>query len=503
MTTQVPGQAGLPSPNPSKSYWLQDPSNVLIGHRSTQELPDTADVIIIGSGITGAFAAHFLKRGVNADGVGVRGGESLVMLEAREACFGATGRNGGHCQPFLYGNAPAVAEFELENYRFLRDLVSSENIPCDWVDVTGVHGYLTPTLFNAAAATAERLKASHPHLAEGIDVVQPHDTKRLRELRVPTVAGAIIQPRAASLWPYKLVSHILERLLRDFDDAVEFNLQTCTPVTSLTRLNGETALNAGGWKVHTPRGTITTPKILLATNGYTSHILPAMTDLIVPVRGQISSLLPTGIHDVPVPRLPHSYVFASQQTDSTPWRDDYMVQRPLSRGGTANQGGGGEFIFGGGRGLAANKGIAEYKDDEVEGAVAEFLRTELCPPLDLTTAQSGTQLKATFSWTGIMGYSRDAHPWVGPVPSRLGGGEGMFVCAGYTGHGMPNGALCARAVVGMMRGTDAKGGLPGSYVVSEERVERVRKGDTIQEAQEKDVWAEAFPELGFIPSTGC
>jgi glycine/D-amino acid oxidase-like deaminating enzyme len=63
-------------------YWLQNPSYVLLGRRSTPDLPHTADVIVVGSGITGAFAAREL----------VAKGRSVLMLEAREACWGATGR---------------------------------------------------------------------------------------------------------------------------------------------------------------------------------------------------------------------------------------------------------------------------------------------------------------------------------------------------------------------------------------------------------------------------
>lgn len=86
MAAQAPkdSPAGLPVDNPSKSYWLSEPSEILLGHRTTKDLPQTADVLIIGSGINGAFAAHFLKQkapNLNA-----------VMLEAREACWGATGR---------------------------------------------------------------------------------------------------------------------------------------------------------------------------------------------------------------------------------------------------------------------------------------------------------------------------------------------------------------------------------------------------------------------------
>ena len=75
-------QAELPTPSSTLSYWHRDPSVKLLGHRTTEDLPSTADVVVIGSGITGTFAAQEL----------VVGGRGVVMLEAREACWGATGR---------------------------------------------------------------------------------------------------------------------------------------------------------------------------------------------------------------------------------------------------------------------------------------------------------------------------------------------------------------------------------------------------------------------------
>jgi hypothetical protein len=74
----------LPTPNSSKSFWHSEPDEVLIGHRSTEELPEYADVVVVGCGITGASAARYLSE--SQSGLGV------VVLEAREVCWGATGR---------------------------------------------------------------------------------------------------------------------------------------------------------------------------------------------------------------------------------------------------------------------------------------------------------------------------------------------------------------------------------------------------------------------------
>ncbi|MAB91712.1 MAG: FAD-dependent oxidoreductase, partial [Planctomycetes bacterium] len=50
--------------------------------------------MIVGSGITGAITAYKLLQ--------EKPGASIVVLEARQACSGATGRNGGHCRAGRY-----------------------------------------------------------------------------------------------------------------------------------------------------------------------------------------------------------------------------------------------------------------------------------------------------------------------------------------------------------------------------------------------------------------
>lgn len=89
----------MPSENPSQSYWHMQPSEKLLGHRTTSDLPDSADVIIVGSGISGAFAAQTLRE--------KRPELKVIMLEAREACWGATGRV-SHVTQTLAARVPVV-----------------------------------------------------------------------------------------------------------------------------------------------------------------------------------------------------------------------------------------------------------------------------------------------------------------------------------------------------------------------------------------------------------
>lgn len=77
----------LPRDNPTQSYW-QDPPDAIADSRTTDSLPETTDVVIVGSGITGAAVAWGLLQNSGAQR------QSIVMLEARQTCSGATGRNG-------------------------------------------------------------------------------------------------------------------------------------------------------------------------------------------------------------------------------------------------------------------------------------------------------------------------------------------------------------------------------------------------------------------------
>ena len=79
----------LPVDDPTEPYWRQD-LDELDNHRTTETLPSTADIAIIGAGYAGASIAYHLLQKQN----GQFSKPSIVMLEARGACSGATGRNG-------------------------------------------------------------------------------------------------------------------------------------------------------------------------------------------------------------------------------------------------------------------------------------------------------------------------------------------------------------------------------------------------------------------------
>ena len=83
---------GIPVSNPSAPYWTAPPSPISRhGSGPDATLPSYADIVVIGSGITGT---SFARTILDYDQKHRQKGDSLrlVMLEAREACSGATGR---------------------------------------------------------------------------------------------------------------------------------------------------------------------------------------------------------------------------------------------------------------------------------------------------------------------------------------------------------------------------------------------------------------------------
>jgi len=372
--------------------------------------------------------------------------------------------------------------FEMRNYDYLKALVTKNHIACDWVTLAVVHAYMSQKMFDDALKQFETFHAMDSRLGDLVVIVKPESTNpSLEDLRVSSAKGAFVQKHAASVWPYKLVSWMLEQLLPSNNlESPSFNLQTNTPVTRIQKTD------SGSWIVHTDRGMIATKKVLLTTNAYTSYLLPEFRDLIVPVRGEMSSLksprtMKPGTENPP---LSYSYGFMGHGTQGG-HQDDYLVQRPYDSDHI-----GGELMFGGGRSYAANAGVGVSDDSSIDPPTAQYLRQEINVLLD--TKSDEKELEATYEWSGIMGFSRDTRPWVGAVSEDLGlgGGEGLWICAGFTGHGMPNTCLSAKAAVQLLLGKNADDvDLPGPYRISKSRLEKARALKTVEVADYEGVLA--------------
>jgi hypothetical protein len=82
---------GFPVPNHTLSYWRSE-LHPIDSYCSSEKLPSSCDIAIIGAGMTGVSTAYHLSRLHAANNSGKK--PSIVILDAREVCSGATGRNG-------------------------------------------------------------------------------------------------------------------------------------------------------------------------------------------------------------------------------------------------------------------------------------------------------------------------------------------------------------------------------------------------------------------------
>jgi len=382
-------------------------------------------------------------------------------------------QNGGHCQPLLleHPRDPSIGHFEFKNLRTIQSLVKERNIDCEFHEQPSVRAIYSAFELAEAASHIAALRTFDKELGSHVKITS--DPNELKRLRIPTAIGATVTDAAARMWPYKFVARILEDLLTSTKLSGTFGLHTFTPVTSIEPQASFTA-EEDKYLVHTDRGMIRARSVVLATNGYTSHLAPWMADNIVPCKAQMSALTaPPAVSGAN--RLNTSYGFMSTNFD------DYLIQRPSDRGE--------QLMFGGGRQFGDNLGNVD--DSTINEETKAYLQRELVTRMKIPNMN---ELKVENMWTGIQGWSRDNHPWVGAVPGK----SGLFMAAGYTGHGMPNTWLAGKSVAVIIEHAAAaesdedctqaaidKVGLPASYAITEDRLaqakEMVSQGATLSD----------------------
>ena len=112
--------ASTPVPNPTDPYWMDSPPFPELDNNA-EPLPTDADVVIIGTGITGSSAAKtLLELSSESDSP-----EKVVALDARKLCSGATGRNGGHIKAAPHVDF-ALMKRKLGSAELARDVVRFE-----------------------------------------------------------------------------------------------------------------------------------------------------------------------------------------------------------------------------------------------------------------------------------------------------------------------------------------------------------------------------------------
>ncbi|KAF7930490.1 uncharacterized protein EAE98_004890 [Botrytis deweyae] len=442
----------LPVSNPGECFW-QSEKHRLHDHRSTEDLPTHSDVVIVGAGYAGVSTAyHLVKEG--GDSV-----KSITIIEARGACSGATGRNGGHLRPDLYGHIPTyverggpragaeIAEFEIAHVKEIKKLIEKENIDCDFSLCRTVDVWCNEEMAKKAKAVYDQMVKND---FEYMDDVIFHTGKEVEGICGVKGAKACASYTAGSMWPYKFILGLLEIIL----PTGKVNLQTNTPVTSVS------SVPSGGFTIGTSRGNTHAGKIVYANNAYISALLPEYNQNIVPCKGICCRItVPEG---KTAPLLNNTYINRTEDNTLS-----YLIPRAD-----------GSIIVGG-----AGSKFRPHKDqwyNNVDDSVLIESAKDYYENYMQETYNGweDSGAKVDNIWTGVMGYSYDSNPHVGEVPGK----PNQFVIAGFNGHGMPVIWLSGKAIAKMVSEDVPfeKTGVPRLFKTTQERIDRAKNGSEEQ-----------------------
>jgi glycine/D-amino acid oxidase-like deaminating enzyme len=359
---------------PTTSYWLEERADALAAPATA----GSVDVAVIGGGVTGCSCALTLAR----HGVSVR------VYEARTVAGGASGRNGGFA---LRGSA--------EPYDVARERLGREAARDLWVltqetldrlaDLAG-DAFRRVGSLRLAADRAERDTLEREHAALREDDLAVEWVDELAPPLDALFAGAILHPFDGALHPARWVRRL----------------------ASIAAAAGAELVEG----VHAEVEDVDADTVVVAVDGSTSAVLPEVTDVLWPVRGQV--LVTEPLRERLFPR-PH-YARGGY---------DYWQQLPDAR-----------LLVGGRRDTSAE---AENTADDATTTPAIQRQLE-----SLTAALLDRLPAVTHRWSGVWGTTPDLLPLVGRVPGR----DRVWIAGGYAGHGNVLGLACgdavARAVLG-------------------------------------------------------
>lgn len=360
-------------------YWADG----LARRPEAPDLPAAADVVVIGSGLSGLSAAHRLASA----------GRDVVVLEADEPGMGASSRNAGMLgksgrQSLLLlskaiGAEKAVAFFREQQAIFDESVtrIRTEGLDCDFRMSGRFIGALSQAHYDGLAREYEargRLLGEEYELRPG---------SAAGEMASERYYGGVVVRESAALNPAKYTRAMLLRAERA--GARIFGQ------SRVTRLTGA----AGQWLVEVGRRKIRCRDVVVATNGYTSGLVPWLDRRLLPINAYMVATeeLPEGLARQ---LLPHNRTYI----------DNTRATRYMQVSADGKR-----LVFGsktGRRPLFGLKGLAR----EIHADMRFFF-----PQLE------GVRLSHT--WTGRCAASWDMYPHVGQY-------EGLHYALGYCFGGL-------------------------------------------------------------------
>lgn len=361
-----------------------------------------ADVVIIGAGYAGLNAGLELVE---------RHGADVVVLEAGQPGWGASGRNGGFCclggarlsdgaiaRRFGAGAVGEWAEYERTAIARVKDNLARYAIDARVTEPGELLLADSPRAWARMQATP---------LAKGARLLD-RTTLRAEGLNTGAYLGGLYTPDGFGLHPYAYVTGLARAAL-----AAGVQVYGDSRVESVQP-------GAQGWRVQTARGVVTARQVLIASNGYSDEVLvPWLKRRILPA---ISNIMVT--RPLSQPELDAQGWTRTLMAYDKRMLLHYFRLLPDNR-----------LMFGARGGLSFQPGsVADF----AKRARAEF---ELVFP-------SFKAAEAAYEWNGLVCLTASLAPYIGPVP----GSDGLWCALGWHGNGVAaaseGGRRAARALMG-------------------------------------------------------
>ncbi len=350
----------------------------------TQDLPPKADVTIVGRGYTGLNAAIELAKS----------GVSVVVLEQETIGWGGSSRNGGLFSPDIAGGMSKIekrygkdaAQFfwrwSVAACDHVERIVTEEGIKCDFHRDGQIQLAYKPSHFISAKGYMSYLTEGYGY--SGQRAVEPGELNT--EIGSGSYYGGILDESGGGADPAKYVFGLAQTASRHGARLVER-----AKVKNIERNNGV-------FRLSTSKGAIESKEVLLATNGYTSHLVPKARYGIFPITSCIILTEPLSL-ELQQELSPNNRVFY----DSKRLVNYFRL--------TAD----GRMLFGG------RKSSSEDSNTDKSAQRIHRRMLEVYPQLK--------GIPITHTWSGYIGYTFDKMPHIGRI-------NGIHYAYGYCGHGL-------------------------------------------------------------------
>lgn len=229
-----------------------------------------ADVVVVGAGFLGlSTALHLAESGVR-----------VMLLEADEVGFGASGRNTGFVVPSLKTSlGPSDVADKLGpdfGERLVRLVGESGNVVFDLIERLGIecsaeqNGWMQPAHTAAIARVLERRSAEWRERGRTVEILTAAETAR--KIGAAGYHGALYDPTGGQINPLAYARGLAQACL-----ARGVALHNRSRVTAIER-------DGTNWRVVTADGRVKVSRVLLTTNALVGRLWPAMAESIIPVR---------------------------------------------------------------------------------------------------------------------------------------------------------------------------------------------------------------------------